>query len=98
MSATEKLSGCRVRVSGRVQGVWFRDSTRKEAMRLGVSGWVRNLPDGAVEAEFYGSVAAVEQVVAWCRKGPPLAHVERVEVQSLPVEEGETPPGFVVRY
>jgi acylphosphatase len=68
-------------VEGRVQGVAFRACTADEARRLGVAGWVRNLPDGTVEAEAEGDRPAVEALVAWCRRGPPAAVVERVEVE-----------------
>jgi len=67
-------------VSGRVQGVAFRAYTVDEASRLGLAGWVRNLPDGRVEAEAEGERSAVEALVAWCRRGPPAAMVEAVEV------------------
>lgn len=70
----------RVLVSGRVQGVWFRDSCRTEAAQLGVAGWVRNLADGRVEAWLEGPPAAVDRVVEWCREGPPRARVDGVEV------------------
>ena len=70
----------RVVVRGRVQGVFFRDSCRSEASRLGVAGWVRNLRDGGVEAVFEGPLASVEAAVAWCRHGPPRAVVESVSV------------------
>jgi acylphosphatase len=65
-------------VSGRVQGVAFRAYTVDEAHRLRVAGWVRNLPDGRVEAEAEGERASLEALVAWCRRGPPSAHVEGV--------------------
>ncbi len=84
----------RVLVGGRVQGVWFRDSCRSEAHRLGVAGWVRNLPDGRVEGAFEGAPSAVAALVAWCSSGPPHAVVTTVEV----VEEapqGDT--GFEIR-
>ncbi len=68
-------------VSGIVQGVSFRAYTVDEARRLGVAGWVRNLPDGRVEAEAEGDREAVEALVAWCRRGPPAARVEGVEVE-----------------
>ena len=68
-----------VRVGGRVQGVWFRASTRDEARRRGLDGWVRNLPDGTVEAVFEGEESALEGMLAWCRVGPPGARVETVE-------------------
>jgi acylphosphatase len=67
-------------VEGRVQGVFFRQSTVDEARRLGVRGWVRNAPDGRVEAEAEGERAAVEQLVGWCRRGPPAARVDDVHV------------------
>jgi acylphosphatase len=67
-------------IRGRVQGVWFRESMRVEAERLGVSGWVRNLPDGSVEAVVQGPDEAVDTLVAWAHSGPPQARVERVAV------------------
>ncbi len=70
----------RVRVRGRVQGVVFRASTQDRASALGVQGWVRNCPDGSVEAVFEGDPAAVEAAIAFCREGPRWAHVERVDV------------------
>lgn len=66
-------------VSGRVQGVWFRAATRAEAGRLGLTGWVRNLPDGRVEAVFEGEREALRQMLDWCRAGPPGARVDRLE-------------------
>ena len=74
-------------VTGRVQNVWFRDSCRTEALARGVSGWVRNRPDGSVEAVFEGSEAAVGQMVDWSRTGPPRARVDHVEVFVEPAEE-----------
>lgn len=71
----------RIVVSGRVQGVAFRQSTADEARRLGVEGWVRNLPDGRVEAEVEGDRAAVGALVRWCHAGPPAARVDGVEVE-----------------
>ena len=69
-------------ISGRVQGVSFRFYTRDLAASLGVSGWVRNLPDGRVELLAEGEESAVEQVMDFCRKGPPGAHVVEVEVKN----------------
>jgi acylphosphatase len=74
----------RLLVSGRVQGVWYRESCREHAVSLGVSGFVRNLADGRVEAELEGPPAAVERAVAWCRRGPSRAAVEHVEVVDVP--------------
>ncbi len=85
----------RVVVRGRVQGVFFRGSTQDEARRAGIDGWVRNRPDGAVEAVFEGEASGVEQLEAYCRRGPPWAEVMRVDVIEE-VPEGER--GFRVRY
>lgn len=84
----------RVLVSGMVQGVFFRHETRVRAQGMGVAGWVRNLPDGGVEAVFEGRREAVESMVAWCRRGPRYARVERVEVAW---EDPEGLSGFEVR-
>jgi acylphosphatase len=85
----------RVVVHGRVQGVFFRDSTRQHAASLGVAGWVRNRPDGAVEAVFEGDDEAVERMVDWCRSGPSSAWVERTEVSEEDASEDLS--GFEVR-
>lgn len=76
----------RVRARGRVQGVFYRDTCRREAQAAGVCGWVRNLPDGAVEAVFEGPPEAVDRMVAWCRQGPSRAHVCDLDVVDEPVE------------
>jgi len=68
-------------ISGRVQGVFFRAHTKEVAEKLGLTGWVRNLPDGRVEAVFEGEEDAVKEAIEWCKRGPPLAKVERVEVR-----------------
>ncbi len=78
----------RVTVSGRVQGVFFRDSARERATAHGVAGWVRNRSDGTVEAVLEGEPDAVERVVRFFRTGPPRAHVEDVEIHD------ETPEGL----
>jgi acylphosphatase len=80
---TAEVTRVRVVVTGRVQGVWFRDSCRDQARAAGVAGWVRNRLDGAVEAELEGPPAAVDRVVAWCRTGPPRARVDAVGVTAL---------------
>jgi acylphosphatase len=82
-------------VHGNVQGVFFRDSTEKEAKSRGVAGWVRNRDDGAVEAVFEGDEDAVEALVEFCRDGPSRADVERVEVEEHGEPEGLE--GFSVR-
>ena len=68
----------RLIIEGRVQRVWFRESTRREAVSIGVSGWVRNLPDGSVEAVIEGPEDKVRKLVSWCHEGPPAAKVVRV--------------------
>jgi acylphosphatase len=84
----------RVVVSGLVQGVWFRDSCRHEARAAGVAGWVRNCPDGTVEAVFEGDADAVLTVVNWCMTGPPRAQVTDIEVFE---EDVEDEAGFRIR-
>ncbi|MGB0651711.1 MAG: acylphosphatase [Thermoplasmatota archaeon] len=81
-------------VTGKVQGVYFRESTRAEADRLGVSGWVRNLTDGRVEALLAGPGEAVEALVAWCHHGPPAARVD--DLARTPSSEAPDGP-FQVR-
>jgi acylphosphatase len=72
--------------SGRVQGVFFRDRTRREAARRGVAGWVRNRPDGTVEAHFEGPAEAVGELVRWCREGPRHATVHELRVSEAEPE------------
>ena len=71
----------RVRVAGRVQGVFFRESTAERAKRLGVRGWIKNNPDGTVEATFEGPQSKVREMVRWCEKGPELARVDNINVK-----------------
>jgi acylphosphatase len=76
-------------IRGRVQGVSFRYYTRQQAVLKGVSGWVRNLWDGRVEAVLQGDEASVKQVIAWCKHGPTSARVDEVRVKwETPREEG----------
>ena len=84
----------RVLVHGQVQGVFFRDTCRRRAASHQVAGWVRNLPDGTVEAVFEGEAPDVEAMTDWCRGGPAHAQVERVEVEAQR-PTGQT--GFEVR-
>jgi acylphosphatase len=76
-----------VQIEGRVQGVCFRMETRRAAQERGVTGWVRNLPNGKVEAVFEGDTKKVKSILRWCETGPPLARVNKVIV------EDETPTG-----
>jgi acylphosphatase len=75
-----------VRVSGHVQGVFYRADCAERARALGLTGWVRNTPDGRVEAAFEGEPAAVDEMVAWCRTGSKLSRVDDVEVRDEPPE------------
>ncbi len=75
-----------VTISGRVQGVFFRGATEKTANSLQLTGWVRNREDGRVEAVFEGEDRAVDQMVAWCRTGPPAARVDDVRTEDEPSE------------
>jgi acylphosphatase len=68
-----------LRIHGRVQGVWYRASTQKQAAALGLSGFVRNVADGSVEAVAEGPREQLEALIAWCREGPPHARVSEVE-------------------
>lgn len=84
----------RIVVSGRVQGVFFRDSTRSTAQTRGVAGWVRNCSDGTVEAHLEGEEDAVESVIRWARSGPRQADVTGVDVTEV---EPEGLEGFAIR-
>lgn len=68
-------------ISGKVQGVYYRVETRDQAKSLGVTGWVRNMPDGRVEGLFEGERGCVEKLIEWCRQGPPRARVSDVAVE-----------------
>lgn len=81
-----EIGRVRMRITGRVQGVGYRASTRERATALGLSGWVRNTPDGAVALEAQGSAARLEALIAWCRIGPPHARVDGVEVARIDPE------------
>ena len=91
------MSGRRVAliISGRVQGVFYRREARREALKLGLSGFVRNENDGSVYAEAEGNDSAVGAFIRWCRRGPEHAGVENVAVREIPLEGDE---GFVARY
>jgi acylphosphatase len=70
----------RVLIAGRVQGVFFRSYAQDNAQAIGITGWVRNLPDGRVEAVFEGDAVKVGKMIAWCHEGSPISRVDRVEV------------------
>jgi acylphosphatase len=88
------MKRARVVVSGGVQGVFFRTETRERARSVGVAGWIRNVPDGTVEAAFEGDDERVDSMVEWCGRGPSGASVEHVEVEWV-APEGEV--GFSIR-
>ena len=83
-------------VSGRVQGVYYRASAQQEAQRLGLQGWVKNLPTGQVEALAEGDAQKVDAFIAWCHRGPPHARVDDVQVIRETPTGGFT--GFVVAH
>lgn len=85
--AKDEAVSVRAVIRGRVQGVWFRAWTVEQATRLNLSGWVRNRADGAVEAVFSGSKAAVAEMLTACNRGPTAARVDGVDVESC------SPPG-----
>jgi len=81
MESLEKTARVRLQISGRVQGVYFRASTVKQAQRLGITGWVRNCLDGSVEVVAEGEKAELEKLISWCRKGPSGALVKDVQTE-----------------
>jgi acylphosphatase len=86
-----------LRIAGRVQGVGYRDALCREALARGVSGWVRNRRDGTVEALLQGDALAVEQVIAWARRGPPAARVDRLDAGDAEGELARPLAGFELR-
>ena len=89
-------SNAHVIISGRVQGVWFRATTKQKAEQLSLTGWVRNTHDGCVEAVFEGEKSLVKEMIEWCHRGPPLSKVENVEVKKQ--EPTNSFDGFSVKY
>jgi len=78
---TQKIQ-IRAKITGRVQGVFFRAKTKQEADRIGIKGWVKNLFDGSVEAVFEGDLEKVAQMTDWCKKGPHLSRVDHVYTET----------------
>lgn len=89
MSTTRHL-----RISGRVQGVGYRDALRRQALACGLAGWVRNRRDGSVEAVLQGDPRSIEDVIAWARRGPPAARVDRLDAQPAQGESDRPYAGF----
>lgn len=87
----------RARVRGRVQGVWYRASTAERAAALGLTGRAENLPDGSVLVHAAGTPAALDALVEWLRRGPPMARVDAVEVEAIDVAEYAWPERFLDR-
>ncbi|WP_139793749.1 acylphosphatase [Reichenbachiella faecimaris] len=87
--------GRSILVSGKVQGVFFRASTQKEAQMLGLSGWVKNLPTGEVLIEVFGPYQVVETLMRWCKVGPPMAEVAHVKIHEIPFREEKL---FLISY
>ena len=85
-----------VLISGRVQGVWFRATTKQKAEQLGLKGWVKNRDDGCVEAVFQGDENQVREMIKWCYHGPPLAKVEKVDV--LKKQNMDLFEDFIIKY
>ncbi|UXX79261.1 acylphosphatase [Reichenbachiella carrageenanivorans] len=84
----KELIGRSILVSGKVQGVFYRASTADEASKLGLEGWVKNLPTGEVMIEVFGEKPDIDQLIAWCWQGSPLAKVSKVEVEEVPFRKG----------
>jgi acylphosphatase len=81
MQNTSERVRVHLKIEGRVQGVYFRASTVAQAQRLGVTGWVRNCPDGSVEVVAEGAQESIERLIEWCRRGPEGARVSRAQVE-----------------
>jgi acylphosphatase len=96
MTGTQDVQACRGRVEGRVQGVAFRASMQRQALRCGVTGWVRNRADGAVEFLVQGDADAVRQLLDWARRGPPGASVDAFNLTETEPAAGLA--GFEIRY
>ena len=86
----------KIKMFGRVQGVWFRESAKKKAHELEINGWIRNEPDGTVYAEVEGEDEKIEKFIEWCQEGPELSKVEKVEIEEVGNLKGYK--DFEVRY
>jgi len=92
----EGMDQVHLKIVGRVQGVFFRANTQREASQLGLTGWVRNAADGSVEAVAQGDRKTLEGFVTWCERGPEFARVDRVDVRWETADD--LPEGFHIRY
>ena len=91
------MKSIKVRISGVVQGVFYRASTQEKALALGVSGWVKNCSDGSVEALFEGPHSQLEQMIAWCKVGPDNARVDKIDIL-YSKDCTNLQEGFTIRY
>jgi acylphosphatase len=96
MDNSFEFARVRVKIAGRVQGVYFRASALQQAQKLGLTGWVMNCPDGSVETIAEGARAKLDELIAWCRLGPSGARVTNVEVYWEPPEHAFR--GFTIRH
>lgn len=85
-----------LKITGKVQGVFFRAETRNAAMGFGLTGYVKNMPDGSVLALVQGDKKNIESMIDWCHKGPPLSRVDGVTVETVPAKDGRL--DFEIRY
>ena len=94
------ITSTRLRINGRVQGVFYRQTARDKARALGLGGWVRNTDDGAVEMEVWGPTDRVEEMIVWCHCGPPAANVTSVDVEWREErdDQPEERPHFAITY
>lgn len=83
-------------ISGKVQGVWYRASTKQMADQIGITGWVRNTSEGNVEAIFEGEKKLINEMIEWCNQGPPLAKVDNVTIKKM--ENEKNFDSFMIKY
>ena len=95
MDNSSEFARVRVKIAGRVQGVYFRASALQQAQKLGLTGWVMNCPDGSVETIAEGARAKLDELIAWCRLGPSGARVTNVDIEWQSAEHGFR--GFTIR-
>lgn len=85
-------------VSGKVQGVCYRDNAQTQAEKLALAGWVRNMPDGSVKIVCQGESSAIETFITWCKQGPPAASVRSVDVEKQPLENEKLYDSFDIKW
>lgn len=85
-----------ITINGKVQGIWFRANTKQKAEQLGITGWVKNIPNGSVEAIFEGEENCIKEMIDWCQHGPPQAKVENIEIKEQSITNGFDE--FLIKY